>query len=128
MNLTEILIVILLISASTLCIVLIYFFYQIVKSAHSINANIQELSIKLIPFIESTFELSEKLNHITDEVDSQLHISKSIFRDIRERVDKILNMEIKIRYRIEDVVLPIVKNIHAMGKGVESFWRSFRNK
>ena len=128
MNLTEILTVILLISASALCISLIYFIYQISKSVHSIDANIQELSIKINPLIQSALELSEKLNHITYEVESQLQISKSIFGDIRERADKILNIESNIRNGIEDAVIPLVKNLHAIGNGVESFWRSYRNK
>jgi len=128
MNLTEILTVILLISASALCIALIYFIYQIVKSVQSISLNIEEFSFKLHPLIESTLELSEKLNHITYEVESQLQISKSIFSDIRVQADKILNIETKIRSGIEDAVIPLGKNLHAVGKGIESFWRSFRNK
>ena len=128
MNLTEILTVILLISASVLCIALIYFIYQIVKSVQSISLNIEEFSFKLHPLIESTLELSEKLNHITYEVESQLQISKSIFSDIRVQADKILNIETKIRSGIEDAVIPLGKNLHAVGKGIESFWRSFRNK
>ena len=128
MNVTEILTIILLISASALCIALIYFFYQIVKSARSISLNIEEFSFKLNPLIQSTLELSEKLNHITYEVESQLQISKSIFSDIRVQADKILNIETKIRNGIEDAVIPFGKNIHAVGKGIDAFWRRFRNK
>ena len=128
MNVTEILTIILLISASALCIASIYFMYQIAKSVHSISLNIEEFSFKLNPLIQSTFELSEKLNHITYEVESQLQISKSIFSDIRERADKILNIETKIRNGVVDAVIPAVKNLYALGKGVESFWKSFRNK
>ena len=128
MNLTEILTVILLISASALCIALIYFIYQIVKSVQSISLNVEEFSFKLNPLIQSTLELSEKLNRITNEVESQLQISKSIFSDIREGANKILNIETKIRDGIEDAVIPLVKNLHAVGKGFELFWRRFRNK
>ena len=128
MNITEILTVILIISASALCIALIYFLYQIVKSVHSISLNLEELSFKLTPLIQSALELSEKLIHITNKVESQLQISKSLVSDIREHADKILDIEIKIRNGIEDAIMPLIKNFHAAGKGVESFWRSFRNK
>ena len=128
MDLTEILTVILLISASVLCIALIYFFYQIVKSMQSTSLNIEEFSFKLNPLIQSTLELSEKLNRITYEVESQLQISKSIFSDIIVQADKILNIETKIRDGIEDAVIPLVNNLHAVGKGIESFWKSYRNK
>jgi hypothetical protein len=128
MDTIEILTVILLISALALCVALIFYIYHIVKSVHSISADIQGLSYKLNPLIESSFVLSGKLIHITDEAESQLQISKSIVNDIRDRTDKILNMETKIRNQVEDTVLPIVKNISAIGIGVGAFWRKLRNK
>lgn len=128
MDLTEILTVILLILASALCLALIYFLYQIVKSVHSISLNIEEFSLKLNPLIESTIELSEKLIHIINKVESQLLISGSIVSDIRENVDKILNVETKIRNGIEYAIMPIVKNINAVGIGVGSFWRNYKRK
>jgi len=128
MDTIEILTVILLILASALCVALIFYIYHIVKSVHSISTEIQELSYRLNPLIESTFVLSGKLTHITDEAESQLQISKSIVSDIRDRTDKILNIETKIRNQVEDTVMPIVKNINAVGIGVGAFWRKLRNK
>ena len=128
MNLTEILTVILLISTSALCIALIYFLYQIVKSVHSVSANIQGLSSQLDPLIHSTLLLSEKLTHTANEAESQLQISRSLVSDIKVRADKILNIESKILNGIEDVAMPLVKNFHALGKGIKSFWRNYRNK
>ena len=128
MSITEILTFILLISASALCIALIYYLYRIVKSVHSISLNIEELSFKLIPLIESTREVSEKLIHITNEIESQLQISKSLISDIRERADKILKVETKIRSGIENTLMPIIKNVNAVGIGVGSFWKSYKQK
>lgn len=128
MDTIEILTIILLISASALCVALIYYVQQIVKSVHSVSTDIQSLSYKLNPLIESTFVLSVKLAHITDEAESQLKISKSIVSDIRDRADNILNMEAKIRNSVENTVMPIVKNINAVGLGVGAFWRKLRNK
>lgn len=128
MDTIEILTIILLISASALCVALIYYIYQIVKSVHSISAEIHGLSYKLTPLLESTFVLSGKLTHITDEAESQLQISKSIVSDIRDHTDKILNMETKIRNSVEDTMMPIVKNISAVGVGVGAFWGKLRNK
>lgn len=128
MEITEILTVILIASASALCIALIYYLNQIVKSVQSINTNIKELTSEIKPLIQSTLELSEKLNQITNETKSQLQISKSIISDFRERADKVLNMESKIRSGIEVAVMPLVQNLHALSKGVETFWRNFKNK
>ena len=128
MTLTEILTIILIASASALCIALIYYLNRVVKSVHSINDNIKELTSEIKPLLKSTLELSEKLNQITGETKSQLQISRSIISDIRERADKVLDMESKIRTGIEDAVMPFVQNLHALGKGFETFWRNFKNK
>jgi uncharacterized protein YoxC len=128
MNITEILTVILIASASALCIALIYYLNQIVKSVQSINDNIKELSSEIKPLIQSTLELSDKLNQITNEAKSQLSISRSIVTDFRDRADKVLNIENKIRSGIEDAVMPFIQNLHAVSKGIETFWRNFKNK
>ena len=128
MNLTEILVIISLISASALCLALIYFFYQIVKSLHSISVSIQELSYKIDAFLDSIADLSKKITRVINEIESQLHISKSVIIDVREHVDKILDAETKIRNGIENAVMPIAKNISAVGKGFGSFWKNYRNK
>jgi len=128
MNTIEILTVILLISASALSIALIYLIYQIVKSVHSISADIKGLSFKLSPLIQSTFVLSEKLAHVTDEAESQLQISKSIVSDIRDRADKILNVETKIRNGLVDAIVPVINNFQALRKGISTFWRNLKSK
>ena len=126
MELVEILTVVLLVSASVLCIALIYFVYQIVKSVHSISLNIESLSLRLNPLIESTLNLSNKIHLITSEVDSQLQMTRSMFSIVRENVDKILNVETKIRDGIENTVIPIFKNVNAIGVGFASFWRNYK--
>jgi uncharacterized protein YoxC len=128
MELVEILTVILLISSSSLCIALIYFLYQIVKSVHSISLNLKALSSKLNPLIESTLGLLDKINYITDEVKSQVQIVRSIISDVKDRIDKILNVESKIRDGITNTIMPTIKNISAVGIGVGSFWKSYKHK
>jgi uncharacterized protein YoxC len=128
MDTVQILTIILIVSASALCIALIYYLNKIVKSVQSINKNINELSANLKPLINSATELSDNMNKITYEAKDQLRISRSILSDFRERADKILSIEDKIRSGVEDTVMPFVKNLHAVGKGVESFWRNFKNK
>lgn len=127
MDTIEILTVILLVSAIMLCFALIYFVYQLVKSMHSIEANVKSTAVKLGPLIQSTLLLSEKLTHIAKEAESQLLITKSIVNDIRDRADRILSVETKIRNEIEDAVMPVLKKVNAVGKGIQSFWKNYKN-
>jgi len=94
----------------------------------SINNDVKELTASLKPLIQSTLELSDNINKITFEAKDQFKISRSIVTDFRERADKILNIENKIRSGLEDAIVPFIKNIHAIGVGFESFWRNFKNK
>lgn len=126
--LIQILMVILILSAALLCIALIYYLNKIVKSVQSVNSDIKELSSNLKPLIQSTLTLSDSLNRITSDVKDQLHVTQSIVVDLRERADKVLNLESRIRSSFEDAVMPFVQNLHAIGRGVETFWRNFKNK
>jgi len=128
MDIIQILTIVLIVSASALCIALIYYLNKIVKSVQSINKDMNELSANLKPLIQSATELSDHIYKITSEAKDQLRISRSILSDFRERADKLLNIENKIRSGVEDAVMPLFKNLNAVGKGVETFWRSFKNK
>lgn len=127
MNSIEILTLILLISALILCYALIYSVYQFIKSVQSIEADIHNMSVKLGPLVHSAIVLSDKLTQLTSEAEDQLQISKSILSDIREYADKILSVETIIRNGIEDAVMPVFKNINAVGKGIKSFWKKYKN-
>jgi archaellum component FlaC len=128
MDTIQILTIVLIVSASALCIALIYYLNKIVKSVQSINKDINELSTNLKPLINSCTELSDSLNKISSEAKDQFRISRSILNDFRDRADKLLSIEDKIRSGVEDAVMPLFKNLNAVGKGVETFWRNFKNK
>lgn len=128
MDTIQILTIVLIVSASALCIALIYYLNKIVKSVQSINEDINELSTNLKPLIKSYTELSDSLNKISSEAKDQFRISRSILNDFRDRADKLLSIEDKIRSGVEDAVMPLFKNLNAVGKGVETFWRNFKNK
>jgi uncharacterized protein YoxC len=128
MDIIQILTAILIISASALCIALIYYVRVIVKSVQLLNSDLKELSAELKPLMQSTLILTDNLNQITSDAKEQFNTAKSIINDFRDRADSILNFESKVRGGLEDAIMPFVKNFNAVGKGVETFWRSFKNK
>lgn len=128
MDAVQIFTIILIASASALCIALIFYLNKIVKSVQSVDKDIKELTASLKPLIQSSLELSDNLSKITSDAKDQLRISRSVINDVRERADKILNFESRIRTGLEDAILPLVNNLNAVGKGIETFWRSFKSK
>ena len=117
--------IILLLAASALCVFLIIYFNRITKSITRIEDNIKNLSTEIKPLIESTTALSNNINEITEGAKGQLDITKSIVTNVKDRVDLILNYEEKIREGVEGPVFGLIKNLSAISKGIETFWKTF---
>lgn len=126
MNVVTVLNVILLISASSLCLALIYYLYKITKSFEEIKNDVKELAADMKPLIVSTTELSERLSTITSEARGQMQLTRNMISNIKHRVDMILGFEERIRRGIEEPVLSLVRNVSAIVNGVNAFWNSYK--
>lgn len=128
MNLLDILLILLVISASALCIALIYYVWKISNAVKSIQNDIGELSANLKPLLISTAELSSNLNEISDNARQHLDISKNVVISIKDRVDTILEFEAKVRSGIEGPVMSLIREITALNNGFNSFLNVLRKK
>jgi len=128
MNAESIFYILLLISASILCIAAVIYIGRITKSIKEIEADIKDLSLQIKPLIASTTNLSEKLNYITEQAKGQIHTTKSIVDDFRYRADKILELEAKIRHGIEEPVNTVTKNLSAIVNGINTFWNAYKDR
>jgi uncharacterized protein YoxC len=126
MNVVTVLNVILLISASLLCLALIYYLYKITKSFEEIKNDVKELAADIKPLIVSTTELSEKLSGITSEARGQMNLTRDMVMNVKRRVDMILGFEERIRRGIEEPVLGLVRNVSAVVNGLNAFWNSYK--
>ena len=118
--------IILLLAASALCVFLIIYFNRITKSITRIENNLDNVTAEIKPLIESTTALSNNINEITEGAKDQLDISKRIVTDVKDRVDLILNYEEKIREGVEGPVFGLIKNLSAISKGIDTFWKTFK--
>jgi len=125
---TDIFIIILLIAASAVCIALIFGLKKIIQSVSMLQKDVNELTSSLKPLINSTQQLTDNINQLTEETKAQLNVSKSIVNDIRERFDKYLEIEHRVRDGMENVVMPFVSSLNAIGKGFDAFWSRYINK
>ncbi|MGD8306790.1 MAG: hypothetical protein PVF17_09065 [Ignavibacteria bacterium] len=128
MNLIDYLLAVLIIVASALCIALIYYIWKISKSVKAIQADINDLSERIQPLINSTTELSNNLNEITGSARGQIDMSKSVVTSIKDRVDTILNFEEKVRGSIEGPVTSLINEITAISNGITTFLNQIKNK
>jgi uncharacterized protein YoxC len=126
MNVVTVLTVIMLISASLLCLALIYYLYKITKSFEEIKNDVNEFAADMKPLIASTTELSEKLANITSEARGQMQMTRDMVMNVKHRVDMILGFEERIRRGIEEPVLGLVRNVSAVVNGVNAFWNAYK--
>ena len=126
MNVVTVLTVIMLISASLLCLALIYYLYKITKSFEEIKNDVKEFVADMKPLIASTTELSEKLSSITSDARGQIQLTRDMVMNVKHRVDMILGFEERIRKGIEEPVLGLVRNMSAVVNGVNAFWNAYK--
>ena len=83
MELVNIFYIILLASASGLCIALIIALYKITRSVGIIEVDIRDITNQIKPLIASTTNLSEKLNFISDEAKQPIIIVKELVKILK---------------------------------------------
>jgi len=118
--------IILLGAATCLCVALIIYLRKITQSFEDLRLEVKQLSDRLKPLIVSTTELSEKLHRISDDLREPVQTVKGVVNNVKDRVDKILEVEEKIRGGFESSVTGLIKNLSSVANGVSTFWKTFR--
>lgn len=126
MSFFDILLAILIISAALLCFALIYYLGKITKSIKTIEKDLDEISQKINPLISTVTDLTAKLSETADEARGQLELSRSIISSVKDKVYRFLDLEEKVRTKIEQPVLTLANNIRAIANGVNSFLEHFK--
>ena len=120
--------ILLLVSASGLCIALIVTMRRITRSVKEIEIDIKDLSSQIKPLIASTTNLSEKLNYLSEEAKQPVMIAKDIMNDVKDRVEVILAFEEKIRTGVEGPVLKFLSSILGINNGISAFWNTYKRR
>jgi uncharacterized protein YoxC len=120
--------IVLILSASALCIALVIYLNRITKSVKAIENDIRDLSFQVKPLIASTTNLSEKLNQITDRAAGPIETANEIAVEVKARVEQILEFEEKIREGFEKPASELLQTFSAISNGVKTFWNTYRNK
>ena len=128
MELVNIFYIILLASSSGLCIALIIYLYRITRSVNKIELDIKDLTRQIKPLIASTTNLSEKLNFISDEAKQPIIIVKEVVKDIKDRIDVILEFEEKLRKGVEGPLTKLLNSLSGISNGINAFWDSYKRR
>ena len=113
--------VLLLASASALCIAMVFYLHRIAKSFEQMQADISRMADDIQPMLHSVETLTQSLNEITIYVKDQVDSISWIVESIKSRVVNLLEVERKIREGIEGPVQNLTTNLNAVKKGIAAF-------
>jgi uncharacterized protein YoxC len=119
METSEIFSIILMGSASLLCLALIFYLNKITRSVTSIEQNVSDLSTQLQPVINSITEMTENLNDVTEDLKQPVSNIVKLVSDIKDRVDVVFEFEEKVRHSLS-------ANIEGIFNGIKTFWHSYK--
>ncbi len=119
--------VILLISASALCIALIVFLGRVTASIDEFNKDTKQLIERIDPLVDSLVEMSASLKELSAEVSEQLDKTGWIIDEVKMRLESIISIEGKIKESVESPIDKLMSNLKAIRSALSVFWKTFNS-
>lgn len=119
--------VILLISASALCIALIVFLRKVAASINEFNQDTKQLIERIDPLVDSLVEMSASLKELSAEVSEQLDKTGWIVDEVKMRLESIISIEGKIKESVESPIDKLMSNLKAIRSALSVFWKTFNS-
>jgi uncharacterized protein YoxC len=126
MNVIDILLIILILSASALCIFAIIYLKNLIQQVEAVRKDVHELVAKTTPVLENLTDAARKANRVVSEVENYWDELDSSIKKVRERISGLTSLK-----RITDAESPIselIKNVKALTKGFIAFWQAIKHR
>jgi len=126
MSIIDILLIILILSASALCIFAIVYLKRITDNVEAVRKDVHEFVQKTDEIIENLGGVTRKVNRIVSEVEYYWDEIDLSIKKIRERISGLTSLK-----NFRDVEYPakdLIKNIKAFTKGASAFWNAFKRR
>ena len=126
MALVDIFLILLIISASALCIFVIIYLKKIFEQVELVRNDIHEIVRNTVPLLDDLKEVTQRANKIVTEAENYWdEIDRSI-KNLRERVT---NLKPLSKFReTQSQATDLIKNIKAIVRGINAFWQEYKNK
>ncbi len=127
MNLViEILLAVLILSASALCIYLIFVLKTLLKNAASIQKDVSNLVEKALPLLENLNDVSNRASKVVNGIENYWDEVDNSIKRVKEKVKNFTSL--KSIQNDENPVKDLIKNLKAFFKGLSAFWQTFKKK
>ncbi len=126
MNVIDILLIILILSASALCIFLIFYLKKLVDQVEAVRKDVRELVEKTTPVLENLENVTRRANRVVSEVENYWDEIDSSIKKVRERISGLTSLK---RYTdAENPVSELIRNVKALTKGFIAFWQAIKHR
>ena len=126
MNVIDILLIILILSASALCIFLILYLKKLIDNVEALRKDVHELVVKTTPILDNFDAIARQANRIVSEVENYWNEIDSSIKKVRERISGLTSLK---RYTdAENPVSELIKNVKALTKGFVAFWQAVKHR
>ncbi len=126
LNVIDILLIILILSASALCIFLIFYLKKLIDHVEAVRKDVHELVEKTTPVLENLDDVTRRANRVVSEVENYWNEIDSSIKKVRERISGLTSLK---RYTdAENPVSELIKNVKALTKGFVAFWQAIKHR
>lgn len=121
----DILLVVLILAATTLCIYLVISLKKINESIKSMQKDVHDLHENTVPLLQNLTEISERATKVTSEVELYWRDISSSIERVKDKVSGFGKSRgaTSPQNPIED----FIRNLKAISRGITAFWTNFRN-
>ncbi len=122
MTVIDLLLIILILSASALCIFLIFTLKKLLKEVEAVRTDVHNFIEAANPVLENLADVSQRANRIEAE-NYWGELDRSI-KKIKEKVSDVKSL--KIFRDAESPAKDLISNLKAISKGISAFWQAFK--
>jgi len=122
----EVLRILLYISASALCVSMIYYFYRITKSVEAVQRDLQKISGQLNPLLDSLNSLSRSVKSLSDDMRDQLQKINWVVDEVKSKIEAVVQIEEKVRDVMSNPVHNIMGTLQGIKKGFTTAFNFFK--
>jgi len=115
--------ILLLFSASFLCVMMVYYLMKITKSIDAIRKDFSSIAGQVTPLLDTLNNLSRSIKSVAEDIRQQLDKTNWIIDEVRSKVEGLLALEDKIRETFDHPAQSIMSTIQFIKNGVTGLFK-----
>lgn len=124
MTLIDVLLIILIVAASTLCVYSIVSIKKLLKEVEAVRLDIHHFINKANPVLDNLADVTQKANKIVTEAENYWDEIDNSIKRLKEKVTDLTSL--RMFSDAENPTSNLIRNIKALIKGASAFWHTFK--